>query len=74
LNIDYFRDLSTESYEELIFIMKTETFQAGHHVFQQNKYYNKIFILVNGDIELFFALKNKDIPVETISSRGCVLN
>jgi len=54
--------------------MKTETFQAGHHVFQQNKYYNKIFILVNGEIELFFALKNKDIPVETISSRGCVLN
>lgn len=29
LNIDYFRDLSIETYEELIFIMRNEVFQIG---------------------------------------------
>ena len=49
-------------------------FQAGYQIFQQNKYYNKVYILVTGQVELFFALKNKDIKIETIKHRGCVMN
>lgn len=61
LNIDYFRNLSIETYEELIFHMQSEVFQAGYQIFQQNKYYNKVYLLVNGEVELFFALKNNPI-------------
>ena len=28
LNVDYFRDLSIETYEELIFVMRNEVFQT----------------------------------------------
>ena len=75
LNIDYFRDLSIETYEELIFVLRNEVFQIDQGVFQQDKYYNKIYILMNGEIELFFSLKNKDpIPVEKCNKRGQVFN
>lgn len=33
LNIDYFRDLSIETYEELIFVMRNEVFQTGQGIF-----------------------------------------
>lgn len=60
LNIDYFRDLSIETYEELIFVLRNEVFQTGQNIFIQNKYYNKVHILINGEIEMFFSLKNKE--------------
>jgi hypothetical protein len=33
-----------------------------------------VYILVNGEIEMFFQLKNKDIKIETLKERGCVMN
>lgn len=75
LNIDYFRDLSIETYEELIFVMRNEVFQTGQGIFQQNKYYNKIYILMNGELEMYFTLKNKDpIIVDNCQNRGQVFN
>ena len=70
LNIDYFRDLSVETYEELIFHLVTETYQANDEVLKQNNHYNKIFILVHGEVELYFGLRNKEIKIDTLDIRG----
>lgn len=40
----------------------------------QGKYYNKIFILVTGEVEIYFDLKKKIINIENLSKRGQVLN
>ena len=75
LNIDYFKDLCIETYEELIFVMKNEVFQSGQSIFVQNKYYNKVYILISGEMQMFFTLKGKEpIKVDTCSTRGQVFN
>ena len=55
--------------------MRNEVFQTEQGIFTQNKYYNKIYILMNGELEMYFTLKNKDpIIVDNCSNRGQVFN
>jgi CRP-like cAMP-binding protein len=74
LNIDYFRGLAMETYEELINIMKSEVYQTGEIILNHNSAYDRIFILHQGEIELYFPLKNDIIEIDTLNEPGCVMN
>lgn len=54
--------------------MQTETVQAGYQIFTQGKYYDKIYILVTGEVELYFDLKKTRLGVENLWKRGQIMN
>ena len=41
---------------------------------KQNNHYNKIYILVHGEVELYFGLRNKEIKIDILDIRGQVMN
>lgn len=74
LNVDYLRNLSIETYEELIIYLNHENFQAGEQILNQGMVYDKVYILASGEIELYFKLKDKEVHLDTLNIQGCVLN
>ena len=74
LNVEYFRDLSVETYEELILNLQQEVYQSGEQIIKQGEYYDRVFILASGEVELYLQLPYKEIPLELISEVGCTIN
>lgn len=74
LNIPYLRDLEVETYEELIIYLRSDSYQTGEVIIEQNTVYDRVFILCSGEMELFFQLRHKNIEFDVLRETGCAIN
>jgi len=72
-NINYIKDLTFESLEELSYQLNHEFFEEGQILFKYGDDIDKVYILADGEIDVYLPLNDEDLILDTLKNPGCVL-
>lgn len=72
-NVCYLENLSFETLEQLSYIGKLNFYEQGQYLFKSGTPLKQIFILAEGQIEVFNTLVDEDIVFDILHTQGCVL-
>mmetsp|Transcript_41304 Transcript_41304/g.62908 ORF Transcript_41304/g.62908 Transcript_41304/m.62908 type:complete len:172 (-) Transcript_41304:761-1276(-) len=72
-NIPFMKYLPDKVLDELTIIMKQEFFDENFEIMKQGEYSGKIYILVQGKIEIYVPT-SEDLILDILEEPGCILN
>lgn len=72
LSIDYMRDLSEDSIEEISYYLKQVEYEKDKLIFRAGDPVNNIYFITNGRIKISVTLNDTEIAIETLY-RGCCI-
>lgn len=70
--IEYMKDLSDDTIEDICYSMKKEYVEPGQDVFWTNDPASNIYFIFNGSINIFINLNMQDVLLETLY-KGCTI-
>ena len=73
-NIIYIKYLPEKVKDELSIIIKQEFYEENYEIIKQAEVSNKIFILVQGKIEIYVNINDEEIILDMLEEPGCILN
>ena len=72
-NIGYFKDLSSQSLDELVYKLKLEAFEEGQVIFKIGEKIEKIYILADGLVNTYMQLNDEDLVLDSLQIPGSTL-
>lgn len=72
LTIQYLRSLNDDSMEELTYKIGHEFFDEGQIIFKYGDDINKLYILIDGSINVYVSLNDEDLILDTLDQPGTV--